>query len=415
MDVSDAFIALGISLGLGLLVGLQRERSKSMLAGIRTFPLIAALGTLCALAAEHFGGWITFAGLLGVIATIVSGNLIALRRDGGRDPGVTTEVAMLLMFAIGAYLVHGHRAVAVAMAGAMTVLLYAKPIMHGWVDRLGEGDVRAIMQFVLIAMIILPILPNEPYGPFDVLNPRTIWLMVVLVVGLSLGAYLISRFVGEHAGVILTGILGGIISSTATTVSSARRAAAEPASTRSMAVIIMIASTVVYGRVLVEIAIVAPRAFWLIAPPVIAMLGLTAALAGILWFTSRKSMAAVPESGNPAELRAALIFGGMYAVVILAVAAVQHYLSDDWIIAVAAISGLTDLDAITLSTSGMVQNNRLAPTAAWKAILVASMSNLVFKAGIVAVLGGRRLLIPILAHFGILIAAGVAVLIFWPQ
>lgn len=414
MDVSDAFIALGISLGLGLLVGLQRERSKSMLAGIRTFPLIAALGTLCALAAEHLGGWIIFAGLLGVIATIVSGNLIALRRDGGRDPGVTTEVAMLLMFAIGAYLVHGHRAVAVGMAGAMTVLLYAKPIMHGWVDRLGEGDVRAIMQFVLIAMIILPILPNEPYGPFDVLNPRTIWLMVVLVVGLSLGAYLISRFVGEHAGIILTGILGGIISSTATTVSSARRAAAEPASTRSMAVIIMIASTVVYGRVLVEIAIVAPRAFWLIAPPVIAMLGLTAALAGILWFTSRKSIAAVPESGNPAELRAALIFGGMYAIVILAVAAVQHYLSDDWIIAVAAISGLTDMDAITLSTSGMVQNNRLAPAAAWKAILVASMSNLVFKAGIVAVLGGRRLLIPILAYFGILIAAGVAVVNFWP-
>src|SRR5688572_29507730 len=109
MDVSDAFIALGISLALGLLVGLQRERSKSMLAGIRTFPLIAALGTLCALAAEHLGGWITFAGLLGVVATIVSGNLIALRRDGDRDPGVTTEIAMLLMFAVGAYLVQGHR------------------------------------------------------------------------------------------------------------------------------------------------------------------------------------------------------------------------------------------------------------------------------------------------------------------
>src|SRR5688572_21356538 len=166
----EVFSRLGIALGLSLLVGLQRQRTDARLAGFRTFPLIALLGALCGLLAEIHGEWI-LAGGLGALAIIIVGGNLPLLRESGESRGVTTEVTMLLMFAVGAYVMTGTPGVAIAICGAVVVLLHLKPQMHSLAAKIGDRDFTAIVQFALISLVILPVLPNRAFGPFQVLNP----------------------------------------------------------------------------------------------------------------------------------------------------------------------------------------------------------------------------------------------------
>ncbi|MEC9372246.1 MAG: MgtC/SapB family protein, partial [Planctomycetota bacterium] len=196
MDATSMFMALGISLALGLLVGLQREKAASQVAGIRTFALVALFGTVCGLVVEPMGGWIAGAGLLAVAAASAMANFAKVRR-GDVEPGITTEIALVLMFGVGVLLaVEEARAVAVAVGVATAALLHAKGALHRFVERLGDKDVRAIMQFAVITFVILPVLPDKTFTALEVLNPRHIWLMVVLVVGISLGGYVAYKLVG---------------------------------------------------------------------------------------------------------------------------------------------------------------------------------------------------------------------------
>jgi uncharacterized membrane protein (DUF4010 family) len=414
MELTAVFQQLWIALGLGLLVGLQRERVASPMAGVRTFPLVTILGTLCGLLAQAFGGWVLATGIIALAGLIFVGKIIELK-NRELDPGLTTEVAMLLMFAVGAYLVIGHRAVAIAIGGGTAVLLQFKGQLHGMVARLGEEDLKAIMQFALISLVILPVLPDRPYGPYAVLNPRNIWWMVVLIVGISLGGYIVYKFLGEQAGIVLGGILGGLISSTATTVSYAKRTAGAPQSAQLAAIVIMIASTIVFARLLLEIALVAPSFLRAASPPLAAMLVLLAALSAGLWFWGRHEKNDMPAQENPSELRSALLFAAIYAAVLLAVAAVKERFGSQGLYVVAGLSGLTDVDAITLSTSQLVNAGRLGADDGWKLILIASLSNLIFKAAAVALLGHRQLLAKIAALYGLGLAAGALLLIFWPR
>jgi uncharacterized membrane protein (DUF4010 family) len=413
MTASDAFQTLGISLGLGLLVGLQRERAKSRAAGVRTFPLITVLGTLCAMLSPSMGGWMVVGGMLAVASAMVIANVLKMRLNDP-SPSMTTELAALVMYAIGAYLVVGHKSAAVALAGAVVVLLYAKPILHGVVERMGEHDMRGLMQFALIALVILPILPDEPFGPFEVLNLRQIWWMVVLVSGISLGGYVAFKLFGHRAGAVLGGLLGGLISSTATTVSYAKRASHVKSQLAAATLVIMLASTVVNARVLFEVSIVARGVLPQIAGPVAVMMATALLLAAGVWIRHRKSPAELPPQDNPTELRAAITFGVLFAGVLLAVATARHYLGDRGIYGVAAISGLTDMDAITLSTSRLAAEGVIATTTAWRAIIIATIANLVFKAGIVALLGGPALLARVGTLFAINAAVGGLLLVLWP-
>ena len=413
MQFREDFITLAIALALGLLVGMQRERANSQLAGFRTFALITIFGALAAMLARSFGGWVVAAGFLGIATASAMGNVLKLRNPAV-EPGITTEVAALVMYAIGAFLVVGDRQVAVVVAAAVAVLLYAKPIMHGFARRMGEQDMRGIMQFVLIALVILPVLPNKEFGPFQVLNPREIWWMVVLVTGISFGGYIALKLLGQNAGAVLGGLLGGTVSSTATTVSYARRASSADGHVAASTLVIMLASTVVYVRVLVEVALVARPAMPDVAPPIIIMLLASIVLSVFLWLRNRRIKSELPPQENPTELRSAIIFGAMYAAISFAVAAAKHYFNNQGLYAVAAISGLTDMDAITLSTSRMVVHQGVSPDTAWRAILIASMANLVFKAGIVASLGSQRLFRQIALLFGFNFLVGIALLLFWP-
>jgi uncharacterized membrane protein (DUF4010 family) len=282
------------------------------------------------------------------------------------------------------------------------------------VGRIGEKDLRAIMQFVLIALVILPVLPDRDMGPYGVLNPFQIWWMVVLIVGLSLAGYVAYKLFGAGAGTVLAGILGGLISSTATTASYARRSRESPELSRLAALVVMLASTVVFGRVLVEIAAVARGRLLDLAPPLAAMLGICALVSGAAWLLGRDGEEELPKQENPAELKAALLFGALYAAVLLAVAFARDRFGTAGLYTVAALSGLTDMDAITLSTSRLVQASQLDPGTGWRAILLASMANLGFKAGIVAVLGSRALLGRIALLFGAALAGGGLIFWLWP-
>jgi len=413
LSISETFTRLGIALGLGLLVGLQRERTDSRLAGIRTFPLITLLGTVAGLLALSFGGWVVAAGLLSLAAIVITGTLG--QKQPPKDPGVTTEVAMLLMFGVGAYIVAGPALVAVVLVGSIAVLLHLKPQMHALVQKMGDKDFKAIMQFVVITLVILPVLPNQAYGPYLSLNPYKIWLLVVLTVGISLGGYVAYQFLGARGGSVVGGVLGGLVSSTATTVSYARRTRAAPQNSAMSALVIMIASTVVFARVLAMIGIVAPGLFPTMAGPLGAMLGVTVLIAGSLWLLTRREPVVLANPENPSEIKPALIFGLLFALVLVGVAVARARFGSEGLYTVSILSGLSDMDAITLSTLEMVKGTKLEAGMAWRMILLASLSNVAFKGLVVAVAGHRKLLARLALPFGIALVGGALILWLWPQ
>jgi uncharacterized membrane protein (DUF4010 family) len=405
MPTLPIFEDLGISLLLGLLVGLQRQHVLAPLGGIRTFPLVTVFGTICALLAGSFGGWIVAVGLAGVVVTALAGKMTRSVR-GDDHTGLSTAIAMPLMYAVGAYLVNGERSVAVAVGGTVAILLEMKPELHGIVARLGDADIKAIMQFVLISFIILPILPNQTFGWYDVLNPREIWLMVVLVVGISLGGYVVWKFFGQQAGVVLGGILGGTISSTATAVSFARRSRLVPASVQAASTVIMISTTISFIRVVVEMAVVGKDFLLKCVLPMSILVSVALLICLVVWLGTRKEAEAMPQQANPTELKSALIFGVLYAIILFAIAATRTHFERSGLFVVAVFSGLTDIDAITLSTSRMVSAGRLTAETGWKVIVSAMMANLIFKAGLVGILGHRKLFVRISVFFGILVIVG---------
>jgi len=410
----EIFQSLGIALLLGLLVGLQREWDKHPLAGIRTFTLITLLGAISALLAEHFGGWILASSLVAVAASLVTGNLMQERGNEKAEPGQTTEIAALVMFGVGALLIAGYTLPAVVLGGATAVLLHLKNRLHSAIGKLSPDDVRAIFQFTLIALVILPLLPNRTYGPFDVLNPYKIWLMVVLIVAIGMSGYLAYRMLGARGGTILGGLLGGLISSTATTVSYARQSAAHPQARGAAALAIVVASTIVLLRIGIEVAVVSRGLLDVLVPPMIVISLFLVGISAVLFFRMRQADAELPTHTNPSQLKPAMVFGGLYALVLLLIALVDDRYGSEAIYGAAVISGLTDVDALTLSVAELVNQQRVVDDIAWRAIFIGMLSNLAFKAGIAGVLGGRKLFAVVGPVFAATIGLGTLIVLFWP-
>lgn len=404
---------LGISLVLGLLVGLQREHSADGRPGVRTFPLITVLGTVSAILAAEFGGWVMLGSMIGIVAVLTFQRIVQLRKTEP-DPGVTTEFAVLVMFCVGALLMVAPIAVPIAIGGGVAILLQFKPEMHRFAETLGNDDLKAIMQFVLITCIILPVLPNQTYGPYDVFNPWKTWLLVVLIVGMSLGGYIVYKFLGRDAGILLNGIVGGAISSTATTVSCSRMARGKRDVTHVAAIVVLVASTIVFIRVLIEIAVVSPRFLSTSTIPITALMLMTAVPAVLMWYRVRKHPSQMPEQENPTQMKSALVFAAMYAIVLIALAAARVNLGTEALYVVSAISGLTDMDAITLSTADLANSDAGILADGWRLIIVAALANLVFKAAMVAMLGGRRLFVEVTLLFCIPMVGGILLLLFMP-
>lgn len=410
----EIFNGLGIALLLGLLVGLQREWDQHPLAGIRTFTLITLFGAVSALLAQEYGGWIIAASIIAVAGLLITGNWMTENGNEDAPAGQTTEIAALLMFAVGALLVSGYRLPAVVLGGATAVLLHLKDRLQSAIGQLSVTDVRAIFQFVLIAVVILPLLPDRTYGPFDVLNPYKVWLMVVLIVAISLSGYLAYRMIGVRGGSVLGGILGGLISSTATTVSYARQASDNPKAVGTASLVIVIASTIVMVRVAIEVAAVARGMLPSLVPPFAVVFVFLVAISALLYFRMQQTTTEPPSHDNPSQLKPAIAFGALYALVLFVVAWFNEQFGSQAIYVAATISGLTDVDALTLSVAELHNQQRIDDGTAWRAILIATLSNLGFKAGAAGVLGGRKLFAVVAAAFGATIALGLAIVVLWP-
>ncbi|TCK18697.1 uncharacterized membrane protein (DUF4010 family) [Thiogranum longum] len=382
---------LGIALAIGLLVGIERgwtERSAeegSRIAGIRTFGLLGLLGGLWALLAEDMGDI-----LLGISFLSLTGILIAgywRERQTDHDLGITTLVAALITFALGALAIRGQIHIAISGAVVTVTLLSLKPVLHGWLRRLEPEAFYAALKLLLISVVLLPALPNQGYGPWQAFNPYQVWWMVVLIAGLSFAGYLAMKLVGARRGIILTGLFGGVVSSTATTLTFSRLARQIDMG-RVLSVGALIASATMFPRVLIEVSIINPALLPHLAAPLGLITLVAAGYSAWLWHgTGNSGDAAALRLENPLQLKSALQFGLLLAAIMILAEASRAWLGETGIYLLAAISGLADVDAITLSLANMARAD-LAADVASRAILLATLVNTLVKGILVFVIAG---------------------------
>ena len=411
LPLPEAFWRMAIAIGLGLLVGLQRERAASRIAGFRSFALFSLFGYLCGSLAVILGAWLPAAGMLALAAVLLAGNLVE-HRGPDSDPGVTTEIAALLVFGDGVYLASGTVNLGIAIGVVVAALLAFKVELHSLARRMEESDFKAAIQFGLLSFVVLPVLPDQAYGPYGVLNPRNVWWMVLLIVGIGLAGYIAHKVLPASTGLLLGGVIGGLVSSTATTISYARRFAQGDVTSGLAATVIAMASGIVFARLMIEISLASPGWAAQALPPLAVLLIVMTLLALGLWWHNRTKVIALPL-GNPSQTGVALLFAGVYSLVLLATAAAKEMLGDQGLYLVAAISGITDVDAITLSTARMVETGKLDGGVGWRVVVTATLANILAKGLMAGALGGRPLLAALALPFGITFAAGVAAILWW--
>jgi len=391
-DTLDLALTFAISAAIGLLVGTERERKPTAKAGLRTFALIAVLGTACALVSDALeSSWLVPVGFA-LVGLTIAGAYFADPQTTAEDSGTTTVLAALLVYVLGALNFQGERTLAVALGIGMTALLYFKTELEGAATSLTPTDIRSMLQFGAISAIALPLLPDRGYGPYGVLNPFHIWLMVVLISGVSLAGYVTWRLTLDRKGLLLTGLLGGLISSTATTFAYARHARDATHTPSAAMTVILLANLAMLLRVLLLV--------FVIAQPVLPLLSLAIAPAMLLtapalrWHFSRargETGEASDRLNNPTQLGAALLFAGFYALILLLAAWLSDAYGSGGLLALSFISGVADVDAITLSTSRLANWGDIGLDAAATAIALAAAANMLFKACVSAVVGGRTL------------------------
>ncbi|MDD2743118.1 MAG: MgtC/SapB family protein [Rhodocyclaceae bacterium] len=383
--------AFATALGIGLLVGLERERRPDSAAGLRTFALVAMLGCLFALLSEKTGGpWMLVTGLLVISVAMVAANFSTQQEEKYR--GFTSEAAIIVTYGLGAAVWFGYTTLAVMLAIATTILLYFKAELRSISEKMTPKDINSILQFAVLSLVILPILPNQDYGPYNAINVRQIWLMVVLISGLALAGYLALRIVGARHGAALLGIFGGLASSTATTMMFSRHARDLGDMVRMAAIVILIANVMVMIRLGLVSSVVAPALITQIA--IVFACGIVPGVVMSLYGWKILNAAGdlpMPEVKNPTELKTAISFGLLYAIVLLASAWLQDIAGNKGLYIVALASGLTDADASVLSTLRMFNLEKISSGEAVIAVTLALMANLIFKIGLVITIGGGKL------------------------
>jgi uncharacterized membrane protein (DUF4010 family) len=413
----DVIWNFAIALAIGALIGVEREKRKSEeqggIGGLRTFILLALVGAVAGFLSRGGGvPWMVLAALLPVSALLFAGYALAARAGQG-GLGLTTEIAAVAVFLLGAATMLGHRELAIGLGVVTAAVLAYKQPLHGLVAKLGWDDVYAGVRLLIASFIVLPLLPDRTLDPWDALNPYKLWLLVILISSLSLVGYVATRWLGQGRGTALTGITGGLVSSTAVTLSFARRGRDEPRAGAALACGILLAWTVMFGRVLVLVLAVNPALVWPLLPPIAAMGLLTLIAAWLLY--RRGGSAAGPQAvplKNPFSLTAAIQFAVAFAAVLLLVKVTQFYFPGGGVYIVAALAGLTDVDAITLSMAEYARAN--PPTVAAIAVVIAALSNTVVKCGMVASLGGPALRRPILlTTAGLMLVAIAGLAVTW--
>ena len=417
MSDTQLAISFAVAISLGALLGLERERSKGGDggAGVRTFALIALAGALAGYLDKSLGlslwALVIFV-LVGVL--LVCAYVVAAIRG---DTGITTEVSALLAFLLGLLCAHGQLQLASAMAVVMALLLALKEWLHRLATQINTADVEATLKFAIVTLIILPLVPNDSYGPapLDALNPYKIWLMVVLISALNFASYLVIKVVGPEHGIGLVGLLGGLASSTAVTLGFARRSQQDGAEAPALALGILLAWTVMLVRVAIMTALIS----WELGQQLFVVLAVlcVARLLAVAWLwriSQRQVRGEVKSGSNPFELSEAIKFGLLFGVVVVLARAAQLYFGDAGVYVASAVAGLTDVDAITLAMADLVKVDPASLPLGARAVVMAVLANTVAKSAMVLGLGSselRRLMLPVSLGLLALGAAGLWLLL----
>lgn len=406
---------LAVAIAIGLLIGIERgwkgreAQEGEREIGLRTLALIGLVGGLAGFLGSEFGGLLI--GLIFVGLAILLGLVYRIKSDERDDIGLTTEIAALATFLLATLAGLGQLAIASAGAVVMALLLTYKSQLHGWLRALDRPELLAAFKLLLISVVLLPLLPNKGFGPWQALNPYVIWWMVVLIAAISFVGYFAIRIAGARAGTIFTALAGGLASSTATTLNLARLASRQNANTSLLAGGILLACGTMFPRMLLVATLIHAPLFSLLVWPAATMALLTYAPA--LWLLRKPRKAPSGEDmlpHNPLELTSALTFGGLLALVMLLGKALTEWFGDAGVYALAAASGIADVDAITLSLARMGSDDLTAITAVLGIVIAASVNSLV-KAGMAGVIGGRKLGLAAGLPLGIAVAAGLAVVL----
>jgi uncharacterized membrane protein (DUF4010 family) len=384
---------LAVALGVGAIVGIERawqsrlEPDSHRPAGFRTFALVGLSGGVFAITDRH--PVVLAAGALVVGALIIAAYLRTAHETN--DFGLTTELALLATFGLGAAAVLGAPFEAAAAAIVMALVLSMKGELHRLVNRIERAELVALLKLLLIAAVIVPLLPSQPMGPWHALNPRTIGMLVLLIAGLSYVGYVAVRALGSRLGLMLTALFGGLSSSTAITVAYARRSVSAASHSRLFGAGIALSAAMMVPRLSMEIAAVNPEVLRALWPTFVTLAVVPTAGAWLAWRS--QGAEAVPEIklSNPLQLRAALTFGLLLSLFFIAAQGLERALGDAGIYVMAAVAGLVDVDAVGLALAQSA-NGRVSAATAQRGIVVAVLVNTAVKAALAALLGGVPML-----------------------
>ncbi|HKJ44831.1 MAG TPA: MgtC/SapB family protein [Balneolales bacterium] len=413
----DLFIRLGLALAIGFLIGIERgwqERTASegqRMAGIRTFGLIGLLGGIWTILANQMGIILLGFSFLAFAAILIISHIQSVKEI--HDVGITTVVAGLITFALGALAVLGQVAIAASAGVVTTILLSLKPVLHRWLQKLESQELSAILKLLLISVVILPVLPNRGFGPWNVLNPYEIWLMVVLVAALSFVGYFAIKIAGQEQGTLFTSLFGGLVSSTVITLNFARLVR-EHKHENILTAGVLVSAATMFPRILVIAGIINIHLVLPLAIPFVIMAIVTYLEA--LWFWKRRKIHNSKESivlKNPFQLSTAVKFGLLLSAIIFLASVFRAWLGDAGLYLLSAISGIADVDAITLSISRMTNTDLLISVATF-AIFIAAIVNTAVKGFIFMFITGFKKSYRLLLAFLITIIAGSLSLLFLP-
>lgn len=411
--VNEFLLALLVSGSLGALIGLERQwehqhEGRPVAAGVRTFALWGLLGAICA----HLSG--TFSPAVFVAGLVILGAWLTLflfrgRRD--KSAGFTTIATGLLTYLLGGLVVAGAAREALVVAVISLLLLAGQRSLHAWSQHITPDDARMALQFLAITGAVLPLVPDQDLGPYGAFNPRSVWLMVVIVSGLGFAGYVAIRLLGSSRGMLLTGLAGGLASSTATTLSMARMSREREDLSGDCALAIVLACTVMLWRVAALVAAIQPALAFALLPEFLVMSAPGAIFAVIQLRRKRDETVQGGSYKNPLSLKIALQFGAMYAGVVFVVKVAAAWFGGAGLLIASFLSGLTDLDAIALTLANLLRDGGVDAKLAMSGVVIATIANSLLKAGMAGVLGSRRLRPRILAVLGSTALLGAASLV----
>jgi uncharacterized membrane protein (DUF4010 family) len=383
-----------IALFLGALVGIEREKKQSAIrdrgiGGLRTFMLIAEAGAIAAWLSQPLATPWIFIGVGALVAALLVAGYLSWSRRHPDDAGLTTEVAGIVVYLLGGLTIYGHPALAVALGIATSAILAFKEPLHGLVERIGRDDLYAGLTLLIATFIVLPVLPDRALDPWGALNPYQMWWLVILISGLSLIGYIATRWLGAGRGIPLTGLFGGLVSSTAVTLSFSRRSREDGCVAPladALASGMLLAWAVMFVRVGIEVAAVHAALLPALAAPMAVPAAIAAIAAAVAYRRSGQPVEPAQREvplRNPFSLTAAIRFALLFAAVLLLVKLVETYAPGRGIYGVAALAGLTDVDAITLSMASSARDGAIDARVAANAIVVAAITNSLVKCGLV--------------------------------